>query len=167
MRWQWLVMCAAVLATPAAAKEVDGRIGFGAEGSPRGGTAVHTTYWISQQVGIQGALGLAIRSSSGFGSSAVAVFGVSGLYNLVEHDTINLTAQLSVGLAAGDASVIRLSPGLRPELFLSDDFSLHTSLGLAVVLGDGSGVLGSNIDGTAISVGPAGLTGGVGFTFYR
>ncbi|TNE86491.1 MAG: hypothetical protein EP330_22395 [Deltaproteobacteria bacterium] len=153
-------------ATTVSAKEVAGRVGVGADAAISGAAAIHTTYWVSQKVGLQGSLGMAMTSPDGGGGTTVAILGVAGLYNLVERDTVNLTGQLAFGLAAVDASVFRISPSLRPELFVTDDLSLHTTVGVSLIFGDGSGVLGSNVDGTTFRIGTSGLVGGAGFTFY-
>ncbi len=155
-----------LVGSPALAKDQTGRPGLGADASFTGGPAAQFTYYTSPKLGVQGTLGLNIFSANNGGSTTALTVGGGIVYKLVEGDDVDLGFQLAASYAFIDASLLRIAPGIRPELFLTDDLSLHASVGLTVtVVGADSANFGL-VQGTTIALGGTGLLGGAGFTFY-
>lgn len=164
MRRIALGLCAGLLSLPAQAMDTTGRVGVGADAAFTGGPAAHVTWWAAEVFAVQGTLGLALNDLGG-NSSATVLIGAGILAKMVDTERVNLEFQLTSAFAVGDADLVRLEPGIRPELFVTDDLSLHATVGLAIsIVGDdGFGGMG---DGVYVQFGTGGLVSSAGFTFY-
>ncbi|MCB9677097.1 MAG: hypothetical protein H6737_18415 [Alphaproteobacteria bacterium] len=161
-----LALFAGILAaSPAIAKDTAGRVGVGADAAFTGGPAAHITWWAASPVAIQGTVGFALTGGN-VGDSLVMLLGVGGLFKVVDTERVNLEIQVTTSVAAGDADLVRFEPGLRPELFVTDDLSVHATVGIAVSVTGDDGFGGLPANSTSVQLGVGGLLSSAGFTFY-
>ncbi|MEZ4322666.1 MAG: hypothetical protein R3F61_34685 [Myxococcota bacterium] len=151
-------------ATPALAFDSTGRVGVGADAAFTGGPAAHVTWWAAEQFAVQATAGLLLTGGAA-GDSTILLFGAGGVFKVVDTERVNLEVQVTTSFAVGDASLVRLEPGLRPEYFVTDDLSLHATIGLAVTVVGDNGAPGFG-EGTYVQFGAGGLLSSAGFTFY-
>ncbi|MCB9672565.1 MAG: hypothetical protein H6736_12565 [Alphaproteobacteria bacterium] len=153
------------LLTTALAADTAGRIGIGAEATFTGSSMGQITYWATDKVAAQGALGFTLVDGPTFDSTVLAIGG-GALVKLARTEKVDLEFQISAAIAAGDAELVRIQPGIRPEVFVTPDFSFHVSAGLAINFIGDDGFPGFGADTTYVTLGAGGLLGGAGFTFY-
>jgi hypothetical protein len=129
----------------AGAKDLSGRVGVGYQNTlPGTGSAISARYWVNQNVGIQGDLGLLFSDPKTGDSSNNFGLGVAGMYAFVNEPNLHLygTGGLSFGSVAvpgptgvDDKTAIGLDLGIGTEFFLSGlpNLGLTTEFGLQYV----------------------------------
>jgi hypothetical protein len=160
-------------AREAAAKDMNGRVGVGAERTLGGVEGIDVTYWVGK-IAIDGTLAIGL-SFPDMGDSGVSLSLAGGaLFQLLGGDTAGLLfgGRLNIGTAPNKDVQIAIEAPLRLEWWPADHFSIHAEVGLAVsIVGDkGGNLIGaggvSPIPGTAFVVGGTYLTAGAGFSVY-
>jgi hypothetical protein len=160
-------------ARPAAAKDMNGRFGVGAERTLGGVQGVDIMYWVGR-IAINGTANLGL-SFPDVGDTGVR-FAIAGglLFQLVGGDRADLSVggRLNIGTAQGTDPQIALEAPLRLEWYASEHLSIHGEVGVAITVnGDkggslvGAGPLPIN-PGTGFAVGGTYLTAGAGFDVY-
>ena len=173
----------------ALAKDMRGKLGLGATGTLSGAQGMTVRYWPMRSVGVEFLMGAAVMQRDS-GSDRVALhFGLEINYVLREIGPANLLAGVRgvIGYvndgeggtgseSAEEASVqFAAEAPLTVEYHFSDAFSVQLAAGLlfTVIPKDGAvlsgGVLKSWSDAspsTVYAIGPAGLFGAAGFTYY-
>jgi hypothetical protein len=106
-----LFSAAGLLARPASAKDLTDRVGVGYSatfsGSPDALSSVSARYWVSQEIGVEGDLGLLINSPKGGSSSTNFGIGATGLYSFIDEPNLKLFGE--GGLAFGSVGVTTVS----------------------------------------------------------
>ena len=164
---------ALLCARAADAKDMNGRVGVGAEKTLGGVEGLDVTYWVGK-IAVDGAVSLGFLFPDQ-GDSGVSIAIAGGvLFQIIASDSAALLfgGRLNIGKAPSTDVQFAIEAPLRLEWWAADHFSLHAEVGLAIdIVGDqGGNLVGaggvSPIPGTAFVVGGTYLTGGAGFSVY-
>lgn len=164
--WVALVLTLGTASTAWGRDDLAGAYGGGLSTDLTGATGIHGTYWVTDDIGATATLGLLSIAPKADGADNVTAFliGAGGIYNFYKREKVHLGATVSLGFGAADAGFFRLGIGARPELFVQDWLSLHTTLGfLATFVNDNSAFLP---EGSYMTLGKGAVFGGFGATFY-
>ena len=178
-----------VLATPASAKDMRGKLGVGATRSLSGAEGLAVRYWATRSVGVEllGGVGLTRKKDDSLRTALAGGFQL--IFVLRELGPANLLAGIrgTVGFLNADAATsgqgggggtahIAVELPVTVEYHFADAFSVHLAFGMLAsfipedgAILDGGPVLidgGSEPGSVALGFGSGGLLGGAGFTFY-
>jgi hypothetical protein len=170
------VLLALTLSAGAAlAKDMGGKKGLGYESTLGGVRGIDFLYYLNDHMALEGVLGLEYVSVSS-ASPMKFMFAPGFRFNFLRAKDANvgIGVRANIGYAnedyAGKSTThFNLEAPLILEYFLSNNFSIHTEVGLLVdfvpkdfdVLGTGNPK-----DSTALKLGVPSLGGGLGATFY-
>ncbi|MBL6976073.1 MAG: hypothetical protein ISR64_10105 [Deltaproteobacteria bacterium] len=139
-----------VLSLPANARDMNGKFGLGFDQTLAGVSGISAKYWIGD-FGIRGVLGLDFIVPRSGGTRMSMNFALGVIYNFARTEAANLgigvMADLGYnnGAATGGGSSIQVNVEvpLTAEIFITDHFSFHISVGLAVaIIPSGGSALG-------------------------
>lgn len=157
----------------AVAKDMNGRVGLGAERTLGGVEGLGVTYWVGK-IAIDGTVALGFLFPDQGDSGVTLALAGGALFQLIASDSAALLfgGRLNIGTAPNTDVQFAIEAPLRLEWWPANHFSLHAEVGLAIdIVGDkGGNLVGaggvSPIPGTAFVVGGTYLTAGAGFTVY-
>jgi hypothetical protein len=172
-----MTLSLAVMAPPAAAKDMNGKFGLGFTQTLGGVSAMSFRYWVTRDVALELDFGLSFLDSSGVRTSTefLGAFGV--MYALVQHRTANLmiglrgdigfrsqpptsgsvnvssaaNTQSESAIAETDTSLVQfnLEIPLIVEYFFSDSFSINLAVGIVLIFVPEGGTI---LDSTGLGV---------------
>jgi len=178
----FVVLTVLVSTSTAQAKDLSGRFGVGADsslglatddnvlGPSFGFPGLSLVFHATKALGFQLIGSLGSDSFEGDSTTRIGVaFRTLLSFEMTEEANLSAVAGASLFIENGenfDRSRFAAEVGLRPEWFVSDNFSLHTQLGLSLALTSAENEMNTTNGFELDLFGNADLLGNAGFTFY-
>ena len=185
-----LLVCALaamiLFAISASAKDMNGKFGVGYDSTLGGVSGLNVKYYIGD-FALWGTLGLDIFAPKSGDNPIGFNFAAGGIFNFARAEQVNLGfgARIDLGyknktaMGKADSSFqVNIELPLIMEYFFTDHFSIHTGVGIVVVIVPEKGCTltpsrspmgitsAQPVQGWGIGIGNGGLLGNAGATFY-
>ncbi|NOZ00354.1 MAG: hypothetical protein GXP54_00495 [Deltaproteobacteria bacterium] len=132
---------AVVVSMPASARDMNGKFGLGFDQTLAGVSGISAKYWIGD-FAIRGILGIDFVVPRSGGTKTGVNFALGMIYNFARSEAANLGIGVMADLgyrnaaSTGGDSVIQVNVEvpLTAEVFVTDHFSFHISVGIAIAI---------------------------------